>query len=232
MVIPGYQGKRFLAEINANLLLLSGSPTAEGGGQTTFFKNNTDAGIPMRYDLSLNYAVGRQYSLTLDYGIGQTGLLSTVNSRSASFGNLDVLSKVNFSHIGFGYNGFGKGSGALAPIGNYISVKALYITALSEPYKIVASKSSFSGTAIPEPQLITPSIEREFGISKLSTQMLHLQFGLGARRILHKHIFINFSTFGGFSLLLNPKESSGLLFERMASHYGFCLQLGAGYLIF
>jgi hypothetical protein len=247
MVIPGYQGKRFSAEINANLLLMSGSPSAEGGGATTFFKNKTDAGIPMRYDLSLNYAVGRQYSLALDYGIGQTGLITIVNSRAITYSdNLDVLSKVNFSHIGFGYNGFGKGSGALAPIGNYISVKALYITATGEPYKIAPSRNSFSGTTIPEPQLITPSIESQYSITRPTAQMLHFQFGVGARRILHKHLFINFSTFGGFSINLKPTRSysdtyseayyeavgNSALFERMALHYGFHLQLGVGHLIF
>jgi len=89
--VPGYQGKRFFIEIGGTFFpnYISANPTAQNKGISSFpfGKNTGHFTMVDRYNIGINYVVGRKHTFQAIYNYSVSGLYLGQHSGSPIIGN-------------------------------------------------------------------------------------------------------------------------------------------------
>lgn len=247
-VIPGYQGKRFLLEANLNVTPTILGFTSSGHSFSSVSQPLlTGFGVPIstRYELSALYATSRQFALVADVAYGETGMFVSKLDRQNYIGgdyyydldkfngyNFDdlraVLYKVNFNHVGLGFNVSSK-KGSFAPVGSYFGMKFLYVSANAAPVRFLTDDASYSSRVV-EASSAGDRYQAAIQLRKPYINSLYFEFNGGFRRVFQKNIVLN----AGYSFAIAPQHlfSRNPITDRLDKHYLLHLQIGVGYLLF
>ena len=131
--VPGYQGKRFFAEIGGSFFFNHSYPTAQNKGPASFpFYNHTGHfTLRDRYHLTLYYTVSRKSVLHLGYDYQVSGLNIEHETTAITANGLDLhqlFYQVHCHDVNIGLNVFNRKKINLAPLGFYwdYSLRILY----------------------------------------------------------------------------------------------------------
>lgn len=122
--VPGYQGKRFFIELGGSFFFNLGYPTAQNKGPKSFpFDAHTGHfTLKDRYNIGLQYVVGRKQSLKLAYNYQVSGLNVTTSTPSLFQSSRDIHNlfyQLHAHDINLGINLYGRATANLAPLGFY-----------------------------------------------------------------------------------------------------------------
>lgn len=124
--VPGYQGKKFFAEVGLSVFPNFFSTTAQNKGHNSFpFGENTGHfTMKDRYSLSLHYVIGRLSTFKLAYHYQVAGVNAETTTPSlTNIGLTDyhnLFYQVHYHDVNLGFNLYGKRRNSnLAPLGFY-----------------------------------------------------------------------------------------------------------------
>ena len=126
--VPGYQGRRFFAELGGSFFFNFGFPTAQNKGPQSFpfSKHTGHFTLKDRYSLSLHYIIGRKTTFKLAYHYQVSGLYEDQTRTPSLFANgfdaHDLFYQLHAHDVNIGFNLYGSKNSNLAPLGFYWDV--------------------------------------------------------------------------------------------------------------
>lgn len=246
--VPGYQGKRFFAEIGGSFFPNFGSLTAQNKGANSFpFGANTGQFIMKdRYSLSLHYVIGRLTTFKIAYNYQVAGNYATATTRSLIMSGLDyhdLFYQLHFHDVNLGFNLYGKRrSSNLAPMGFYwdLGVRLIFTQGVLRDQRVTYADNRPDNTPIAEQ------------LNPLPDESFTFLFGItgmwGYRTVIADRLILNFgietTLFAQYPLAMvgfplarnNPSETlssyqKGVI-KTAQDRYLLSIHIGIGALIF
>lgn len=247
--VPGYQGKRFFAEIGGSFFPNFGSLTAQnkGGNSFPFGANTGDFIMKDRYSLSLHYVIGRLSTFKIAYNYQVAGAYSTATTasilQSGGIDEHDLFYQLHLHDVNLGFNLYGKRRNSnLAPMGFYwdLGIRLIFIANVLRDQRVKYADNRYDNTPIAEQ--LNPLPEEPF------TFMFGITAMWGYRTVIANRLILNFgiettlfpqyplATIGIPGARNNPAETLSS-FQRTAiqmaqDRYLLSIHIGIGALIF
>lgn len=206
--IPGYQGKRFFAEVGTSFWFNSFNPRANNQGPQRFPDNNPrEFTLQEHYFLSLSYVLSRKIIFSLEYEYSKTGLhirdnpdvydynpdKGAVTPSAVLYGLVDkhnLFYNLYTYKTNFSFSHYFKPNTNLAPLGWYAKwgLDVVLANGILVDQKVTYGHDSDFNENKPSKEFTNPT-----GInSDQLTFMLGVHGGIGHRTVIANRITLNF----------------------------------------
>lgn len=246
--IPGYQGKRFFAELGGSFFFNMGFPTALNKGPASFpFGAHTGHfTIKDRYSLSLHYVLSRKATFKLAYNHQAGGLLTQTTTQSLHSSGIDqhdLFYQLYMHDVNLGFNLYGSRNSNIAPLGFYwdLGLRLVFIDGVVADQRVEYADNRVDNrpytdqlNPIPdEPLFFMLGIAAGWGYRTVIADRLILNFGIDATIFLQYPVAIVGlpSPFGGPSAGSELTSYQKSVIQSTQDRYLFSFHVGIGVLI-